>query len=158
MIAIPINATRMPRSNMRGARVGLDAIAVKFRLLALLFLLAGLGTTDAVAQAARQDAALFPAAAVRFLDGELPLMEAAIKDRDRDFFEESMARTVSFSEDWGFKARANPELAPYQACTDAVSDYVVVGLCRLMPASSACDPTLATHFDASVRSCRAAAR
>lgn len=138
--------------------MGLDAIAAKFRLLALLLLLAGMGTTDSIAQATRQDAALFPAAAVRFLDGELPLMEAAIKERDRDFFEESMARTVSFSEDWGFKARANPDLAPYQACTDAVSDYVVVGLCRLMPASSACDPALATHFDASVRSCRAAAR
>ena len=138
--------------------MGLDAIAAKFRLLALLLLLAGVGHTDSIAQAARQDAALFPAAAVRFLDGELPLMEAAIKERDRDFFEESMARTVSFSEDWGFKARANPDLAPYQACTDAVSDYVVVGLCRLMPASSACDPALATHFDASVRSCRAAAR
>lgn len=120
--------------------------------------LAGLGSADVIAQSAREDAALFPAAAVRFLDSELPLMEAAIKDRDRDFFEESMARTVSFSEDWGFKARANPDLAPYQACTDAVSDYVVVGLCRLMPASSACDPALATHFDASVRSCRAAAR
>ncbi|MDB5879540.1 MAG: hypothetical protein JWQ41_2954 [Variovorax sp.] len=138
--------------------MGLDAIAAKFRLLALLLLLAGVGHTDSIAQAARQDAALFPAAAVRFLDGELPLMEAAIKERDRDFFEESMARTVSFSEDWGFKARANPDLAPFQACTDAVSDYVVVGLCRLMPASSACDPALATHFDASVRSCRAAAR
>lgn len=138
--------------------MGLDAIAAKFRLLALLLLLAGVGHTDSIAQAARQDAALFPAAAVRFLDGELPLMEVAIKERDRDFFEESMARTVSFSEDWGFKARANPDLAPYQACTDAVSDYVVVGLCRLMPASSACDPALATHFDASVRSCRAAAR
>ena len=138
--------------------MGLDAIAAKFRLLALLLLLAGVGHTDSIAQAARQDAALFPAAAVRFLDGELPLMEVAIKERDRDFFEESMARTVSFSEDWGFKARANPDLAPYQACTDAVSDYVVVGLCRLMPASSACDPALATHFDVSVRSCRAAAR
>lgn len=127
-------------------------------LLAFSIVLWGAGSTAVVAQPARQDAALFPAAAVRFLDGELPLMEAAIKDRDRDFFEESMARTVSFSEDWGFKARANPDLAPYQACTDAVSDYVVVGLCRLMPASSACDPALATHFDASVRSCRAAAR
>ncbi|MGI4777659.1 MAG: hypothetical protein ACRYGA_06005 [Janthinobacterium lividum] len=110
------------------------------------------------AQPARPDATQFPAAAVRFLEAELPQMEAAIAARDRDFFEESMARTVSFSEDWGFKARANPDLAPYAACTDAVSDYVVVGLCRLMPASSTCDPTLASRFDASVRTCRTAAR
>ncbi len=85
-------------------------------------------------------------------------MEIAVRERDRDFFEESMARTVSFSEDWGFKAHANPALAPYKSCTDAVSDYVVVGLCRLMPASSVCEPALASTFDANVRSCRAAAR
>lgn len=112
----------------------------------------------ALSQPARPDAAQFPAAAVRFLDAELPPMEAAIAARDRDFFEESMARTVAFSEDWGFKAHANPDLALYAACTDAVSDYVVVGLCRLMPASSVCEPALATRFEANVRSCRASAR
>ena len=127
-------------------------------MLTLLVLLIGAGSTGAVAQPAGRDAALFPAAAIRFLDGELPLMEVAVKERDRDFFEESMARTVSFSEDCGFKAHANPALAPYKACTDAVSDYVVVGLCRLMTASSICDPALATNFDTNVRSCRAAAR
>lgn len=124
-------------------------------LVSFVALLCG---SAAFAQPARPDAAQFPAAAARFLDAELPLMEQAIAARDRDFFEESMARTVSFSEDWGFKAHANPELAPYAACTEAVSDYVVVGLCRLMPASSACDPGLASRFDASVRTCRAATR
>lgn len=128
------------------------------RLVSLVPLLMLLGSGMAGAQSARPEAAQFPAAAVRFLDAELPLMESAIVARDRDFFEESMARTVSFSEDWGFKAHANLELAPYAACTDAVSDYVVVGLCRLMPASSVCDPALASRFEASVRTCRAAAR
>ena len=161
MMAMPINAQRMPRSNMRGARVGLDAMASEFRrvrFVAAVMALSMVCAAFAHAQPASRNAALFPAAAMGFLDGELPLMETAIRERDRDFFEDSMARTVSFSEDWGFKAHANPELAPYRACTDAVSDYVVVGLCRLMTASSACEPGLAAQFDANLRACRAAAR
>lgn len=107
--------------------------------------------------AAAQEAAQFPSAAVRFLDGELPRMEIAVKERDRDYFEEAMARTVMFSEDWGFKAHANPALAPYRSCTEAVSDFVIVGLCRLMPNGSECDAQLATRFDGNLRQCRQAA-
>lgn len=104
--------------------------------------------------AAAQDAAQFPAAAVRFLDGELPRMENAVKERDRDYFEEAMGRTVMFSEDWGFKTHANPALAPYRACTEAVSDFVIVGLCRLIPNGSECDAQLASRFDGNLRQCR----
>ncbi|MGJ7485347.1 hypothetical protein ACSFA2_08815 [Variovorax sp. LT2P21] len=119
------------------------------RLLALAAFAAG--------GAAAQDAAQFPAAAVRFLDGELPRMENAVKERDRDYFEEAMGRTVVFSEDWGFKTHANPALAPYRTCTEAVSDVVIVGLCRLMPNGSECDAMLASRFDANLRQCRQAA-
>ena len=119
------------------------------RLLALAAFAAG--------GAAAQDAAQFPAAAVRFLDGELPRMENAVKERDRDYFEEAMGRTVAFSADWGFKTHANPALAPYRTCTEAVSDFVIVGLCRLMPNGSECDAMLATRFDANLRQCRQAA-
>jgi hypothetical protein len=106
---------------------------------------------------AQQDAAQFPGAAVRFLDGELPRMEVAVKERDRDYFEEAMGRTVSFSEDWGFKMHANPALAPYRTCTEAVSDFVIVGLCRLIPNGSECDAMLASRFDTNLRQCRQAA-
>lgn len=119
------------------------------RLLALAAFAAG--------GAAAQDAAQFPAAAVRFLDGELPRMENAVKERDRDYFEEAMGRTVAFSDDWGFKSHANPALAPYRSCTEAVSDFVIVGLCRLMPNGSECDAMLATRFDTNLRQCRQAA-
>ncbi len=108
----------------------------------------------AAGPAAAQDAALFPSAAVRFLDGELPRMEIAVKERDRDYFEEAMGRTVMFSEDWGFKAHANPTLAPYRSCTEAVSDFVIVGLCRLIPNGSECDAQLPTRFDGNLRQCR----
>lgn len=104
--------------------------------------------------AAAQDAAQFPAAAVRFLDGELPRMENAVKERDRDYFEEAMGRTVAFSDDWGFKSHANPALAPYRSCTEAVSDFVIVGLCRLMPNGSECDAQLPSRFDGNLRQCR----
>ena len=118
-------------------------------LLALAILNAG--------AAAAQDAAQFPAAAVRFLDAELPRMDNAVKERDRDYFEEAMGRTVAFSDDWGFKTHANPALAPYRSCTEAVSDFVIVGLCRLMPNGSECDAMLASRFDANLRQCRQAA-
>jgi len=106
---------------------------------------------------AQQDPAQYPAAAARFLDGELPKMEVAVGERDRDYFEAAMGRTVAFSEDWGFKSRANPALAGYRMCTDAVSDFVIVGLCRLMPNGGECEPGLASRFDANLRQCRQAA-
>lgn len=81
-------------------------------------------------------------------------MEAAIAARDRSFFHGAMARTVEFSERWGFKAQANPELAKYPMCTEAVMDYVVVGMCRLNPASDGCEPGLAPRFEANVQRCR----
>lgn len=119
--------------------------------LALWLALASVGAS------AQQDTNQFPAAAVRFLDGELPRMEVAVKERDRDYFEEAMGRTVAFSEDWGFKTHANPALASYRSCTEAVSDFVIVGLCRLMPNGSECDAMLPNRFDANLRQCRQAA-
>lgn len=121
-----------------------------------LLMLAAL-TAWVACPAAAQDAAQFPSAAVRFLDGELPRMENAVKERDRDYFEEAMGRTIMFSEDWGFKTRANPALAPYRACTEAVSDFVIVGLCRLMPNGSECDAQIAPRFEGNLRACRQAA-
>lgn len=118
------------------------------RAVALILLFA------AGAASAQQDAAQFPSAAVRFLDGELPRMDIAVKERDRDYFEEAMGRTIAFSDDWGFKTHANPALAPYRSCTEAVSDFVIVGLCRLIPNGSECDAQLPARFDANLRQCR----
>ena len=122
--------------------------------LRLVLATAALACAGAVAQT---DPAQYPAAATRFLDAELPKMEVAVAERDRDYFEAAMGRTVAFSEDWGFKSRANPALAGYRTCTDAVSDFVLVGLCRLMPNGSECEPGLASRFDANLRQCRQAA-
>lgn len=96
----------------------------------------------------------FPAAAIRFLDSELPQMEAAVAARDRDYFEQAMGRMLEFSETWGFKTRANPALARYEMCTDAVGDFAIVGLCRIAPSLDGCESGLAAKFDANLRRCR----
>lgn len=121
-------------------------------------LLLALATVLACAGAAAQaNPAQYPAAATGFLDEELPKMAAAVAERDRDYFEAAMGRIVTFSEDWGFKSHANPALAGYRMCTDAVSDFVIVGLCRLMPDGSECEPALAARFEANRQQCRQAA-
>lgn len=103
---------------------------------------------------AQQGPSAFPLDAVGYLNEELPRMEAAIAARDRGFFHGAMARTVEFTERWGFKAKANPDLAAYPMCTSAVMDYAVVGMCRLTPGDDACEPGLASRFEANVQRCR----
>ena len=103
---------------------------------------------------AQQDPQAFPLDSVGYLNEELPRMEAAIAARDRSFFHGAMTRTVQFSERWGFKVKANPDLAAYPMCTSAVMDYVVVGMCKLTPGDEACEPGLAPRFDANVKQCR----
>ena len=118
-----------------------------FAAVPLLWLAASI----AGAQQAPSD---FPMDSMGYLNEELPRMEAAIAARDRSFFHGAMARTVQFSERWGFKAQANPDLAKYPMCTDAVMDYVVVGMCKLNPSGDGCEPGLAQRFDANVQRCR----
>jgi len=123
------------------------------RPLAALAFLAAL-VPGAQAQATVDE---FPAAAVRFLGNELPQMEIAVKERDRDYFEQAMGRMIEFSGAWGFKTAANPALAPYSMCTDAVNEFVIVGLCRVMPKGSECEPGMAAKFDGNLQRCREAA-
>jgi len=39
-------------------------------------------------------------------------------------------------------------------CTDAVSDFLVVGMCRIMTTSSACEPGMAAKFNTNLQQCR----
>ncbi|MDQ0037420.1 hypothetical protein J2W30_005196 [Variovorax boronicumulans] len=111
-----------------------------------------LAASLAVAQ--QEPPSAFPLDAAGYLNEELPRMEAAIAARDRSFFHGAMARTVQFTERWGFKVKANPDLAAYPMCTSAVMDYVVVGMCKLTPGDEVCEPGLAPRFDANVKQCR----
>lgn len=128
------------------------------RLRAVVPLLLALGIATALPQAAAQpDTQRFPSAAIAFIDAELPAMEAAIAARDRDYFEDAMGRVLTFSEHWGFKAHENPALARFATCTEAVSDFLVVGMCRILTTSEACEPALATRFETNLGQCRALA-
>lgn len=106
---------------------------------------------------AQGNPASFPADAVRFLDAEVPAMNAAVAAQDREYFEGAMARTLELADQWGFKTRANPALEPYRACTEAVTDMVVVGLCKLTPGASDCTSQLASGFDRNAAACRSQA-
>jgi len=120
-------------------------IAISARVVVPLLLAVAVSGVTAQ-QATSQDANRFPAAAVGFLGSELPAMEAAITARDRDYFEDAMGRMLNFSESWGFKSHDNPLLARFPMCTEAVSDFLVVGMCRIMTTISACEPDMATRF------------
>lgn len=124
------------------------------RPVVLLLLIPCMAMLAAGAAAQTGPAGQFPGAATAFLNAELPQMEAAVAARDRDYFEAAMGRALDFSDQWGFKARANPALQRYASCTEAVSDFTIVGLCRLMPNADACEPGLAPRFDANLRQCR----
>ena len=122
---------------------------LRHRLLAALLFAAAAG-----AAAQPQAADRFPAAAMSFLGTELPQMEAAIAERDRDYFEAAMGRMLDFSASWGFKSQDNPALRRFPMCTEAVSDFLVVGMCRIMTTSDACEPGLASRFSTNLQKCR----
>jgi len=134
----------------------MDLLRLRSRLPFLLGRIAAplLLAVAATGVGAQADANRFPAAAMSFLGGELPAMEAAIAARDRDYFEDAMGRMLGFSDSWGFKTRGNPALARFPMCTDAVSDFLVVGMCRIMTTSSACDPGMAAKFNTNLQQCR----
>jgi hypothetical protein len=137
----------LPRTPLRCA-FSRSPLSPVFRTLAALSLAAAASVATA-----QQNPADFPLDSVGYLNEELPRMEAAIAAKDRGFFHGAMVRTLAFSERWGFKATANPDLAAYPMCTAAVMDYAVVGMCRLAP-SDECEPGLASRFDANVQRCR----
>ena len=96
----------------------------------------------------------FPSAAMTLLETEMPAMEAAVADRDRKYFENAMGRVLDFSDRWGYKSRDNPLLARYATCTDAVADFLVVGLCRFPLSPETCQPSLKAEFENNLQRCR----
>jgi hypothetical protein len=108
----------------------------------------------ASAAVSQPDASQFPTAAMGFLSEELPKMETAVAERDRDYFENAMGRMLDFSESWGFKTQDNPALARYSMCTEVVSDFLAVGMCRIMTTADACEPGMAQRFDTNLKKCR----
>lgn len=95
----------------------------------------------------------FVTAADEFLTAELPKMEAAVAAKDRAYFDSGLERVKTFVKDhWA-------DLDKFPPCTEAVSDFLIVGQCRIYPPGSLCEPeTFFPRFDDNLAKCRAAAK
>ena len=122
------------------------------RLTALAIVL--LGAPAAQAQPAPET---FPRAVVQFLDAELPKMDRAIAERDRTFFPDSLVRSRKFLQSWA-QGEREVALSTYPMCADAMTEYLIVGLCKVVPANAICEPaTFVPKFERNLADCRAAA-
>jgi len=81
-------------------------------------------------------------------------MEAAVAARDRAYFVGSNERTERFLDAWGLKS--NPVmLEAYPMCTAALTDFQIVGLCRVLPPGTICEPTtFFPKFEKNLAQCR----
>jgi hypothetical protein len=97
----------------------------------------------------------FATAAVTLLDRELPQMDNAVGAKDRAYFAAAVERMDAFIHVW--EAREGPAvLDRYPACTNAVTDFLFVGLCKISPPGSICEPaTFFPRVEHSIEQCRA---
>jgi hypothetical protein len=95
----------------------------------------------------------FVHSADRFLNAEIPKMEAAVVAKDRVYFSAGLARVQTFVGEHATELEKSP------ACTSAVTDFLIVGLCRISPPGSICDPsTFIPKWEANAAECRAIAK
>lgn len=80
-------------------------------------------------------------------------MEAAVVAKDRAYFKSGLERMKIFvGENWA-------DLDSSPPCTNAVTDFLIVGLCKISPAGSTCEPeTFIPKFEANLALCRVAAK
>lgn len=102
----------------------------------------------------QQSPAMFPAAASAFLAQELPKMELAVAEKDRSYFLAANQRMEGFLNQWGLKSPRPVALEQFPACTDAVTDFLIAGLCRISPPGSICEPsTFFPRVEATIAKC-----
>lgn len=92
-----------------------------------------------LAAAAQSQPQTSASAAAALLDRELPMMNKAVAVKDRAYFGPAQERVQSFLSLWQRQQGAGV-LEQYPACTDAVTDFLIVGLCSVSPRGSICEP------------------
>ncbi|VXB45307.1 conserved hypothetical protein [Massilia sp. 9I] len=99
----------------------------------------------------------FPAATVALLERELPQMDKAVASQDRNWFGPALERVQGFLTEW--QQRQGPAvLDRHPACTEAVTDFLIVGLCKISPPGSICEPeTFFPKAERHIAQCRAEA-
>lgn len=107
----------------------------------------------------QQSPAMFPSAASAFIAQELPKMEVAVAEKDRSYFLAANQRMEGFLNQWGLQAPRPVALEQFPACTDAVTDFLIAGLCRISPPGSLCEPsTFLPRVEANITKCNELAR
>ena len=97
----------------------------------------------------------YPQAALAFIDSETPAMEVAVRNKDRIYFVGASERMKDFLEKWG-ALTDSAATHPYPMCTNTVTDFIIVGLCKIMPPGSICEPsTFFPKYEQTVALCRA---
>jgi hypothetical protein len=99
----------------------------------------------------------FASGTVALLDRELPQMNKAVAENNRAYLGPALERVQAFLALWE-KRQGPTVLERNPACTDAATDFLIVGLCKISPPGSICEPT--TFFpkaERNIRQCRALA-
>lgn len=109
--------------------------------------LAGIGLLIATLAQAQAGSIPYPKAAQAFLDAELPQMQAAIDKRDARYFTDANMRVQKFTERWGVEMGRTP------SCTDAVTQFLAIGMCKVS-AGKSCEPPA---FQRNLADCKATA-
>lgn len=110
-----------------------------------------------MAALAQDQSETFPSGSVALLDRELPQMNKAVAEKDRTYFGPALERVQEFLGSWE-KREGSFAIKRYTACTDAVTDFLIVGLCKIPSRDPICEPT--TFFpkaERNIAQCRAMA-
>jgi len=96
----------------------------------------------------------FATGTAAFLDAELPQMDEAVAHKDRAYFGPALARMQAFLNGW-----SGEQLERDPACSRALSEFLIVGLCKISPPGTLCEPeTFIPKVDNNIARCRAAAK
>lgn len=96
----------------------------------------------------------FASDAVALLDRELPQMNRAVAAKDRTYFGPALEHVQAFLHAWE-KREGGGVLDRNTNCTDAVTDFLVVGLCKISPPGTICEPaTFFPKVEANIQQCR----
>lgn len=124
--------------------------SMRFAVLSLMLLC----SITAVAKAQTNT---FPSEAVALLDRELPQMNRAVAEKDRAYFALALGRVQAFLASWEQREGTNV-LERNAACTDAATDFLILGLCKISPPGSICEPaTFLPKAERNIQQCRAMA-
>ena len=99
----------------------------------------------------------FASASVALLDRELPQMDKAVAEKNRAYFGPALERVQTFLDSRAQRQGATV-LEQNAPCTDAVTDFLIVGLCKISPPGSICEPTtFLPKVERNIEQCRALA-